>query len=335
MKKVIKMKNKLLILLLLTPMLFQIKEVRYKNHFQGFKLNFNDVIASTLLTGNPVFTTDLDKANYVRYYYYTVNGAAAGYSLYNKDSYIDQVNSFTQGVGTAMAARGYATCADIPTSGTFQEMMFNGTYAEGDKVIPANFPNDAGETYDKKLILKVNGSTLMEIQLKCSSGSLISGYVLSGNQEMTEGTMNEIMFQMDESDGLVYIDYVLKVDNDRNFVTRFSTDDGINYKLYTMFSWYTSFNGVAINGEANGKTNMNILYSRATGNDVYNATAHDISGIANDPNQEVYNVCLDMDSNSSTTGCDAIEDAGSITVNGNSYTFSFNSFSTLTTSSHE
>jgi hypothetical protein len=59
-----------------------------------------------------------------------------------------------------------------------------------------------------------------------------------------------------------------------------------------------------------------------------------VSSITNDGDEQVYNACLDMSSNTTTTGCSSIANAGTLTVNGANYAFSFSSLDNLTTSSH-
>ncbi len=327
------MKRLIIALVLLSPVLLQVQEVRYKGRLQDIKFQMPTALADTMLDGSAVFTTDTDKANFVRYYYYIVNGAAPGYTITNR-SYMSQVNSILSGIGTVMANMGFGSCADIPTSGTFSEGPYLGTISAGSKTIPSSFPNDAGQTFDKKITVSFGGETAMEMQLKCAAGStIVSGNFLLGSQAMTQGTMNEIIFQLDTASDLIHLDYVVTFGSSK-IVTRFVTTDGRAYKLYTMYLGLGSYNAVAINGTANGKTNFNIVWTNGTGTTAYSTEIDDISGITNGMNEKGFNSCLDMGTNTSTTGCTAITAPGTFSIGGSTYNFRFNSMASLTTSSY-
>lgn len=332
------MKKTLLVLALLSPLFLTVTPRKHHKQFKGFNLDAINAYAATALTGSAVFTTDLDKANFVRYYYYLVNGPGAGYSIPNNNmNYLDIVNGYLDGLNTVMSNQGYATCADIPTSGSFtgsfNGQTFNVALTAGSKTVPSTYPNDAGATYDKKVLVSTGGSNYLEIQLKCpTSGTRMSGYILMGSQAVSQGTMYEAMFQMDAATNLTYLDMVVWVASNKMFINRFSTSDGVSYKLYSLFLWMGNYSAVAINGTAGGKTNFNTFYTNSNSTTTYSTTINDITGINNDMNQSAYNACLDMASNASTTGCTTISAPGALTLHGTSYNFNFSSMASLTTS---
>lgn len=332
------MKKIILLALILFPLTSSIKTKKHRNIVKSFSLQIpTKALAATALDGSTVFTTDLNKANFVRYYYYLVNGPSSDYTMPNNNmNYVGIVNGYLDGLNSILASNGYSDCDSIPTSGSatgsVQGMSFDMAFSAGTKSVPSSFPNDGGETYDKRMVVSQSGSNFLEIQLKCSSASMTTGYILMGNQTLTEGTMYEAMFQMDSSTNLTYLDFVVWVAANRKFVTRFTTDDGDSYKLYTMYLWMGNYIGAAINGTANGVTNFNTLSTSSTTSDTYSVNIHDVSSITNDMNQTVHNVCLDMSNNTSTTGCSAITSAGTMTINGTSHNFNFSSMSGLTTS---
>jgi hypothetical protein len=283
-------------------------------------------------------TTPSGFANYARYTYYLVNGDSEEYYSDAGAGFLGMVNNFTaaDGFGGVMAGLGYETCNDIPTSGSAtvndDGMNIGITFKAGTHTVPSHFGSDAGQTYTKGIAIKLNGTTTFNMEFKCDAAStVVSGYLLL-DYELLAGapTKFEISFQKDTSTNAVYLDFVTV--QGIKMIARFATANGVDFKLYQVFinNGGGGGNALAVRGELNGKNNVNYLKASNTSGSAATTVIHDASS-ASPSGADVKKVqCLDMNTNSTTSGCTAIPDPGTLSSNSSSYTFSIASMNSIT-----
>jgi hypothetical protein len=122
-------------------------------------LSMSQALAATMLNPADInIGTEAGRANFVRFMYFLVNGAATGYEIPGPPGgYVGIINEMTgaNGLGGGLKKAGYNECSDIPTSGTVSHTGSNGTFAmtfaTGSKTVPSHFGSNAGETFGKKV----------------------------------------------------------------------------------------------------------------------------------------------------------------------------------------
>lgn len=306
------------------------------------QINFLKAHAKTLLTATPVLTTDQGIANFIRYNYYAINGATNDYEIEQGLGFLEVINNILSGVGSVVGSQGYTDCDSIPTSGTSSGTVSgNGmslpvqlTYGTGIRKVPAHFPTDANETYDRSITIDISMGDYY-VELKCSGANVSTAYVYSKTNMGNGETINEAFYQKDSSTNATYVDFYLK-DVSLNIidVNRFTTDDGSKFSIY-HFNYQASSGGnaFAITGNANSKVNFNTatvsnLSTDVAAKDIFS----DLSGSATGGGQTISSGCIDMATNSSTTGCPSLDATTDLEIGSTSFDWTFNSMSTFTTS---
>jgi hypothetical protein len=268
------------------------------------------------------YSTPEGLANFVRYQYLSVNGDTSEYSSGNgmPEGWVGLANSIlgADGLGGALHDLGYSTCNSIPSSGSKETSTdsdtISMTFSAGTKTIPSHFGSSGGQAYDKRVGITVDGNLAMNVELKCSAdNSFISAYIVMNNN-LVEGGALEIYTQSDSSTSSSYLDFFLDMENGYKLATRFVTADGSDYRLYQA-SWDgTNGFAYAIQGAANGVSNVNVIHCNHLVSAPAVAVVHDISAVIATPLGAAYNGCLNMSGNQTSTGCSSITAPGTFTM---------------------
>jgi hypothetical protein len=276
-------------------------------------------------------------ANYARYYYYQFNGDSDEYTSDAGSGYLGMVNGFLgeQGLGAVMGELGYPTCTDIPDSGT-ETLSKNGitaeiTFSPGTKTIPSHFGEDVGDDFTKRLVVKMNNTLAFNMEFRCEAGSdVISGYLLLDFEYVAgSSTPFEIYFQQNSTTKAIYLDFAT-VQSDLKMLARFSTDDGSTFNLYQVVaSGMAGGLAIGITGELGGKTQIYQLASADNISDAATNVIHNAPTVTPGGAAAQVTRCLDLSSDSASSGCSVVADPGSFTAHGATHTFSIASISSL------
>ncbi|MEO0335611.1 MAG: choice-of-anchor D domain-containing protein, partial [Pseudomonadota bacterium] len=209
-------------------------------------------------------------------------------------------------------------CSSIPTSGTldvpghqFGDLVFN--FSPGKQVVPAHFQDLASTTYEKRIRVDRNDFPLLTIEMSCPDGnSSVTGYMV-----MESGLRVELYFQFDETTGRrqldTYMDYPQASGNDfdEKMSVRFESDDGNEYDLYAVRT---------TNDSTEGSFGVALRGNRST-NQAQIALVQDTDATPDDatPVHSASPVCVNLSSDESASGCDAIRVPAS-TVQGGGFT---------------
>ncbi|MFP5458616.1 MAG: hypothetical protein ACLGG7_07780 [Bacteriovoracia bacterium] len=305
------------------------------------RLDWSKAFAARVLDGSADFSSATSQADFIRYNYYLINGSTSEYELSQGTlTYLPYLNLFLDGFGEAVGALGYGSCADVPTSGSGSVRGLDLTFSAGDRTVPSHFADDAGETFEKKVIVRQGGEGVIEMQLTCS-GTLTSGYVLMPRTAFSGDQMGfEAFFQKNTATNSTFVDFFMEINNgymDVRTVMRFMAPSEDSYKIYALNTYGMTGNGsaVAIQGVPNGLTNANLIYTQnvSSGDAATAVVWGDLSGVTDSGSQKALETCLDLGSNTAASGCVAIDDPGALSVNGTSYSYTLNSIRNLTLSS--
>jgi hypothetical protein len=123
-------------------------------------------------------TTVLENADEIRFMYWVINGPPNGVYPEGHDGppggLLGLIREITgpNALGGGLMSAGYTSCTAIPSSGsvsmTDEQGTFTMIFAIPRKTIPAGWPG-AGETYEKRVIVKFDGTTFMDIEFNCST----------------------------------------------------------------------------------------------------------------------------------------------------------------------
>ncbi len=308
-------------------------------------IDFIKARAKTMLSATPVLTTDQGVANFIRYNYYAFNGAAGDYEIQQGLGFLEVINNVlgSDGIGGIIGSKGYTTCSAIPTSGSStgsisgggQTMTVSFTFGSGIRKVPSHFPHDAGETYEKSINI-VTPMGKYYVEMKCSAGNVSTAYIYSVNSMGVGETINEAFYQKDSDTQAVYVDFYLKsVALNTIDVNRFTTDDGSKFSIYHFGYNSSSSQGsaFALTGTANEKVNVNaVVVNNLSGDVVAKDIFSDLSGSSSTSNQTINIACIDMATNTATTGCLSQESTDDLVIGSTSYDWTFDSIKNFTTS---
>ena len=308
-------------------------------------INFLEARAKTMLSATANLSTAQGIANFIRYNYYAFNGAADDYEIQQGLGFLEVINNIlgSDGIGGILGTKGYTTCSSIPTSGESsgsisgngQTMQIQFSFGTGIRKVPAHFPHNANETYDRSVNI-TTGMGKYYIELKCSGGSVTTAYIYSSNTMGSGETINEAFYQKDDSTNAVYVDFYLK-DVALNLIdiNRFVTTNGSKFSIYHFGFDAGSNRGSAysITGTANEKVNVNaVTVENLSGDVVAKEIFSDLSGSSDSGSQTIRSSCIDMTTNTTSTGCLALETTADLEIGTTSYDWTFDSIKTFTTS---
>ena len=296
-----------------------------------------------MLTQTAVLSTDSGISNFIRYNYYAFNGAAGDYEIQQGLGFLEVINNVlgSNGIGGILGSKGYSNCSDVPTSGSGsgtvsgqgQTMTVNFTFGAGIRKVPAHFPHNAGETFDKSVKI----DTLMGkfyVELKCSAGGVSTAYIYSINTQGVGETVNEAFYQKDGAK--VYVDFYLENAMFQTIdINRFTTEDGSKFSIYhfTFDKNQNSGNAFAITGKANEKANVNAVTVTGLSGDVTpKPIFSDLSGSNSGGPQTIVTSCINMETNTSATGCYSLESTEDLEIGTTSYDWSFDTIKNFSTS---
>ena len=298
--------------------------------------------ANTVLDGNSDTTTLAGRAEYARYLYYTVNGAGAGYSVQNQ-AYLDQINMVTgsTGLGGILFEGGYKTCDDIPASGSLTGTVMNQSitlvFGTPTKTVPASYGANGGLAMNKRINVSSGDFINLQLELKCDTDTNIqTGYLLMDYPNAA--FKNESYFYTNATTGAANVDVYIEAETGSGqkliMPTHFKTTDGTNFNLY---SGYVGTNGtnfvVAIKGEANGKAQLAFLSSYATSGAVMTTTPDNYGDLTSGMDTTIEIDCVDMSTNTATTGCSTIDAPDTISMNGRSNSWTITDLKNISLSS--
>jgi hypothetical protein len=122
--------------------------------------------------------TVLENADEVRFMYWVINGPPGGSYPPGRGGppggllgLIREITGPTA-LGGGLINAGYTSCTSIPSSGSVSMTGAEGTYTmtfgTPTKTIPTGWPN-AGETYEKRVTVDLDGTTFLDIEFNCST----------------------------------------------------------------------------------------------------------------------------------------------------------------------
>ncbi len=188
--------------------------------------------------------TVLDKADFVRFFYWLVNGPPGGSYPIGFDGpeegFLGMIRELTgeDSLGGGLAASGYTECTDIPATGTASLVETDGTFvmtfSTPQKTIPAGWTN-AGSSYEKRVVVTFDGTTFMDIEFNCSSSA---GWIRFFEPDELPGEARHIEAYYDTTDSdnsmlELYMYYHPAGGSlDEYFITKFLTEPGNLYKIW-------------------------------------------------------------------------------------------------------
>ncbi len=281
-----------------------------------------------------------DRAQYIKELYYSVNGYPDGYDTsQSPDPHLNLFNNLLgeNGIGGILFSAGYETCDAIPDSGTAsgstQLGTLNLTMGTAVKTVPSYYATDSGETMDKRITVDTGGIVDVTVELKCNADTTIqTGFV---NLSFTQyDVVYEGYFQQNSTTGAVDLDIYVKTEtgggSELLIPTQFSTSDG---ETFTMFTGYISLGGgggngdylVAVNGETNGKAQMAYLNTTDTSGSPVTTAPNNFGSLTSAGGTVVAVECIDVPTETITTGCTNIPAPGSVVIGGTTSTWTLTS----------
>lgn len=275
-------------------------------------------------------STTAGRAKYIKDLYYSVNGYPAGYDTSNSpDPYLNLFNSILgeKGIGGILYSSGYKSCDAIPDSGTASGAVdrigtLNLTFGTSSKTVPSYYPADGGKAMDKKIT--VSGSVDVSIELKCNVDTTIqTGYV-----KLTFSQYNivyEGYFQQNSTTNAVNVDLYVKTQTGGGtnllIPTQFSTADGDNYSIYSAYIDLSGSGGngnylVAVNGATNGKAQIAYMNTTDSSGTATTTAPNNFGGLSSSGGTSVAVECIDIPTETLTTGCSNIPAPGSLSIGG-------------------
>ncbi len=294
---------------------------------------------------NKSATTTAERAQYIKELYYSVNGYPAGYDTSTSPApHLDQFNSILgeNGVGGVLFKSSYETCESIPTSGSTSgtspmagSLTLN--FSSPTKSIPSYYITDAGETMDKRIQVTATGSTTITVELKCHDDSTIqTGYVKL--EFPLYNVVYEGYFQQNTTTGAINLDMYIKTEsgngNELLIPTQFVTADGENFTIFSAFLSLSGGGGgsndlVAVTGEANGKAQIAYLNTTDTVGAPLTTSPNSFGSLTTAGGTTVAVECIDISTETVTTGCSNIPAPGSLSIGGATSTWTITSLKSV------
>jgi hypothetical protein len=277
------------------------------------------------------FSTSEGRGDFIRFLYFMVNGAPEGssYTFAGPDGgFVGMIKQMTNKLGAALGRAGYATCEDIPTSGSATEtitkegiaMSMRMVFSAGTQTVPTGYTG-AGGTFAKRVSVFKGDDNVMAFEMNCANGTGIrTGYIIADKDMMKEPLREvkrgmEVYFQKNENTNASRVDMLQVAEgsasNGEKLAVTFSTDDGDSFQLWMVRT--TSNGGDSFGVRGTRSTNLARLSSiHYTNSDLNNSTLINNStvvGVA--PN--TFTECLSFAGINATTssGCLLIQPHGS------------------------
>lgn len=288
--------------------------------------------------GSFTLGTFAGKISYARYLYFLINGPGPGYAIRGPETgFAGIINPLTgnEGIGSILRSGGYASCAELPNSGTAAGTDNEGhTYqlvflSPSTRTIPSHFANSPTESFDKRLTIARDGVAQMEIELKCDLDSpIVSGYFrLDGiATDETDGRQLETYFQTNADTKARFVDIFMSYPEGgegEKLAARFLTLDGNEYHFQVVRTVTSGLN--AVNLSLHGKKNHNLADFRF----VQTLDINDASDVGSQTE-----FCLDLALDTSSDQCgthdlSARTATTSTSVNGTPFTWTIDSTNDL------
>ncbi len=275
------------------------------------------------------------RAQYVKELYYSVNGYPDDFdSSRSPQPHLELFNSILGegGVGGVLYSNGFETCDAIPDSGTATGSVtgigtLNLAFGTAAKSVPSYYPTDSSSTMDKHITIDAGSFVDITLELKCNTDTAIqTGYV---KMDYTSyDIVYEGYFQQNSTTGAVNVDMYVKTETGNGdellIPTQFVTADGENFTIFSAYVYPSGSGGanylVAVSGETNGKAKMGFLNTYETSGAEATTSPDNFGSLTG-----AYVECIDVPTETITTGCDDIPAPGSLTIGGTTSTWSVNS----------
>jgi hypothetical protein len=258
---------------------------------------------------NITFANAEGRGDFIRFMYFMVNGAPSGlgYSFPGPDGgFVGMIKQMTNKLGAALGRAGYATCEDIPTSGSASQtitkdgmaMTMTMDFGVGTKAIPSGYGSLTGN-FEKRVTVSRGDDEVMAFEMTCANGSGIrTGYIVADKDMMKESGREvsrgmEIYFQKNENTNAGRVDMLQVAEgsasNGEKLAVTFNTDDGDSFQMWMIRTTSNGGDSFGVRGSrsSNQARLSSIHYTNA---DLNNATA--IETVTNGAN--TFTDCLDF-----------------------------------------
>lgn len=204
----------------------------------------NEAMAGTdILTGG-----DGSLPQHLRFMYFLINGAPNGYPAGMdgpEGGFLGMIRQITgpTALGGGLKSAGYSVCADVPATGNASMTDEGGTftmYFETPlKTIPTGYTG-AGTTFEKRVVVKHDGTTFMNIEFNCSTTVGWMRMAMGDGADISTGTRRNIEVYYDTNDSaaskleLYMYNEPGTATGNEYFVAKFQTLSSSTYKFWII-----------------------------------------------------------------------------------------------------
>ena len=287
------------------------------------------------------FATEAGQGDFIRFLYFMVNGApeGSGYTFPGPDGgFVGMIKQMTNKLGAALARAGYATCEDIPTSGSATEtitkegiaMSMRMVFSAGTQTVPTGYTG-AGGTFAKRVSVFKGDDNVMAFEMNCANGTGIrTGYIIADKDMMKEPLREvkrgmEVYFQKNENTNASRVDMLQVAEgsasNDEKLAVTFSTTDGDSFQLWMIRTTTTGGDSFGVNGaRSSNLARLSSIHSTpASAPYLTNATGIETVGSNSfTATLGVFTSCLDF------TGVNVVAGTGCSNINAHTSNAKFN-----------